>query len=214
MKKIGLMLFGVLFVGSGFAGATDDLEVWTNAQREQFASAFELEIFASNDDARIFWTKSPNVSPAEGLMFEEPITITRSGAVYFFAFTPEPEVSYTPMKKQTFFVESKSGFEHLRIINVDPFTKKLTIKNFSQFTMPGEGWRLQSERDEILLGEYMFLPGETMEIEIPMKSVMPKIYLIAPNNNAEQLAALPVLSKKQFWQCTSHRSSSCAVSEK
>lgn len=189
----------------------DDLEVWTNKDAGMHPNGFDLKFLSNRDDARIFWTTKADASPAEGLMYEEPISIRRTTALWFFGFTPEPEVLSTPFQKVLFFVESTSGYEHFRIQEIDPKNDTITVKNYSRFAANLEGWKLISQEEEYGFEEITIGAEESLIISLDMKPVFSEVRLIAPDKNTKQIAQLPILRVGETWKCTSRRSETCQV---
>jgi len=213
MKKILSSAFIVFLLFSQTAQAKE-LEVWSNKDSGKYSSGFQLQLLTNIKNARIFWTKNADASPAQGLMYESPISIRRTTALWFFAFTPEPEISSTQFQKTLFFVESASGYEHLRISKINPRTKIITLKNYSDFPADLSGWILKSERGEYFFDNQELASGKTLEISLPMKSVVPRVALVAPDGNTKQIASLPLLENGEVWMCTTRRSSSCGITNK
>ena len=147
-------------------------------------------------------------------MYESPIPIRRTGNIYFFAFTPEPDIQETKFQKLTFFVESNNGYEHLRISHVDPIKKIVTLKNFSDFPLHLSDWTLLSRREKHNFTKNELVAGETIEIHMSMRSVAPRIVLRAPDHVTKQIAHLPILTSAQKWMCPTRRSASCGVKNK
>jgi hypothetical protein len=196
-----------------FAQASD-LEIWTNKDAGMHPNGFELKFFTNRDDARIFWTKKADASPADGLMYEEPIRIRRTTALWFFGFTQEPEVLSTPFQKALFFVESASGFEHFRIYTLQPKTNTVTLKNHSRFAADLSGWKLVSQKGEYVFEDIELSAGETISVSLPMKRVFSRIKLIAPDGNTKQIAELPIMLRGEMWKCETRRSESCGIISK
>ncbi|QQS59083.1 hypothetical protein IPN35_05870 [Candidatus Peregrinibacteria bacterium] len=211
--KIPLFLLAILlFPANTFA---ENIHVTTNIRNGQwFPSSFLLQFFTDREDAKIFWTRFPKRSPAEGNMYQSAISIIRSGSIHYFAFTPEPEITATDTKKITFFVESKTGYEHLRMTLVDPRHNMVVLKNFSAFPVQTDGWKITSQNGEFDFSGRELAPGKKMALSLPMNKTSPKIFLVAPDGKAKQLVAPPALLSGQYWECTTRRSSSCAIQEK
>ncbi len=210
MKKNIFIFITALFFFPYIAFA-NNLEVWTNLQEGVFQSAFTLKIFSNQKDARIFWTKHPDQSPAMGEIYEGPIPIRRTSSIYFFAFTPEPNIQSTEFQKMTFFVESTKGYEHLRIVNVNPADKNITIKNFSDFPIDLSQWNISSRRGKHTFSDITLAAHTTLTIPLAMRSIRPRIVLRAPDDVVKQIAHLPIMKKGETWICTSRRSVSCRV---
>ncbi len=211
-KILKIILVAIFLLPMNIVAA--DLQVWPNKEPGVYPAEFSLALETNIDDARIFWTSVADGSPADGLMFEEPITIARSVSLYFFAFTPEPQVETTPIQKVLYLVESRTGYEHLRIREVIPQTNTVILKNYSQFPVGLAGWQLESGEEDLYLEVHELASGEEISLELKMKSVQPQIMLRAPDGMAKQLASLPILEVDEEWRCESRRSSSCRVFEK
>ncbi len=207
-----LLLCTAFFASAPFAAA--DLQVWTDKAAGIYPSTFTVQIEANLKAAKVFWTRLADASPADGLMYDEPIAIERTGSLYFFAFTPEPTVDSTPMQKVLYFVESRSGYEHLRIHQVIPQSKIVILKNYSQFPVDLKDWQLESIKATVILEAKTLAPDEETKITLEMKPIFSEIMLRAPDGMAKQLAALPILKVNEAWRCESRRSSSCGVFEK
>lgn len=211
MKRLCCIVLAI-FLFPLIGAFAEEIHVQTNIQNgEWFPSAFLLQFFTNRDDARIFWTRFPEKSPAYGNMYDKAISVVRSGSIHYFAFTPEPNVTATDTQKVTFFVESKTGYEHLRMIRVDPQRRIILLKNFSAFPVKTDGWKLTSERKEVDLSGHEIASGKMMAVPFSVDTTSPKVFLIAPDGKAKQLAAPPVLLPGQYWECVTRRSSSCGI---
>ncbi len=214
MKHSLCLLLTLLLLGIPNGIAASDLHVWTDREAGVYPSAFTVNLKSNFENARIFWTRFGDASPAEGEMYQEPISIERSGSLFFFAFTPEPDVTATPIHKVLYFVESKTGYEHLRIREVLPTSGTVILKNYSEFPVDLQDWQLESTKQELALQSQQLAPGQEVAIKLEMEKLQPEIMLRAPDGVAKQLAALPILRVDEVWRCETRRSSSCRVFEK
>jgi len=191
-----------------------ELQVWPDKTSGVYPNEFAVSFRTNDTAARVFWTRSPDESPAKGEIFATPIPVTRSGTISFFAFTPEPDPVATQIQKVLYFVESKTGYEHLRISKLIPQQNKAIIKNYSHFPIDLAKWNLQSQFESLLLEPKQLQPDEEITISLHMPSQLPQIYLRSPDGSAKQLAAPPPLRADEEWRCESRRSSSCKVFSK
>lgn len=204
-----LLLFGIAITFP--VHAESSLDVWTSFKSGTFATAFQLEFLTNADNARVFWSRKADATPADGLMYETPIEINRTGTIYFFAFTPGPDIKATQIKKAFFFVESRTGLEHFRIREIDPAAGTLSLMNYSKYPLDTTGWQIEYAGEVIAIKKQDLASESILTIPFSLTSDTRKILLRAPDGHAKQLAVIPPLSSGEVWRCETRRSTSCAV---
>lgn len=190
--------------------AAEPLQVLPSHAAGTYATPFLLELKTNAPTARVFWSRSADATLAQVALYEGPIAISRTGSVYFFAFTPEPDFQDTPVQKAFFFVESQSGFEHFRLHRAEA-SGRIILKNYSRFALDTAGWQLEIDGEVFALKAGTLEPEVTISVDLPPLDADQEILLRAPDGNAKQLAVIPPLSADQVWQCETRRSTSCAV---
>ena len=154
-------------------------------------------IFTNRDDARIFGHVSlKNHRRMEICMIKRFLLFAQE----VFTILPllQSQMSRRQIPKGHVLCGIKTGYEHLRMIRVDPQRRIILLKNFSAFPVKTDGWKLTSERKEVDLSGHEIASGKMMAVPFSVDTTSPKVFLIAPDGKAKQLG-------------TSTRSSSWAI---